>query len=164
MPKTKEDHAAYNRAYHRAYYQTTAGKKSLCIYRWKRQGIISDDWDALYERYQNTTHCEKCEVLLTDGLSRTGKCLDHDHSITDRENVRAVLCNACNSNDKCTNTSGVPNVSYNKRHAYWLYQKTVNGVIYTKNFKTKKEAIRYKYKYEHELDLESLLEVPDATP
>jgi len=144
MPWTKEERAAYDRLYN----QTPAGKKSRRIRRWKHQGIISEDYDALYERFMSTTHCENCSVLLTTGCGRTGKCLDHDHDIKDRENVRAVLCNACNLNDKCTNTSGVPNVSYDKRDKMWRYQKIVDRVQHQKTFKTKKEAIRYKYMHE----------------
>ena len=144
MPWTKEERAAYDRL----YKQTPVGKKSQCISRWRRQGIISDNWDALHERYLNTLHCEKCDVLLTTGRGRTGKCLDHDHDIKDRENVRAVLCNVCNVNDRCTNTSGVPNVGYDKNKDRWRYQKTVDRVKHTKYFKTKKEAIRYKYMHE----------------
>ena len=140
MPWTKEDAAAYR--------QTPAGQKSRRISNWKSRGIICDDWDALHERYMNTSHCEKCDVLLTTGLGRTGKCLDHDHTIKDRENVRAVLCNACNVNDRCTNTSGIPNVSYDKCQKRWKYQKIVDGVPHQKTFKTKEAAIRYKYEYE----------------
>ena len=140
MPQSKEEQAAYR--------QTPAGQKSWRISKWKQRGIICDDWDALHERYLNTLHCEKCDVLLTADMSRTGKCLDHDHTIKDRENVRAVLCHACNLNDKCTNTSGVPNVSYGKRDDRWRYQKTVDRVKHTKYFKTKEDAIRYKYEYE----------------
>jgi hypothetical protein len=29
----------------------------------------------------------------------TTRCLDHDHSITDRFNVRGVLCGKCNLKD-----------------------------------------------------------------
>jgi len=144
MPWTKEERAAYDRLYN----QTPAGKKSRRISRWKQQGIICEDYDALYERFMSTTHCENCSVLLTTGWGRTGKCLDHDHDIKDRENVRAVLCNACNLNDQCTNTSGVPNVRYDKSKDRWKYQKTVDGVPHQKTFKTKEAAIRYKYEYE----------------
>ena len=151
MSQTKEEKNEYNRA----YGQTPAGVKSKRISQWKRQGIISDDYDALHDRFMATTHCEKCSVLLTAGLSRTGKCLDHDHSINDRENFRAVLCSACNLNDQCTNTSGVPNVHYCKANG-WKYKKTVNRVIQQKYFKTKEEAICYKYEYE--LELEAFLE------
>jgi len=144
MPQTKEEIYAKQRV----YLQTPAGKKSQRISNWNRRGIIYSDYDALYERYMATTHCEKCNVVLTDGLSRTGRCVDHDHSIDDRENVRAILCMACNLNDKSNNTSGVPNVSYNKQSHFWKYGKMVNRVLHQKLFKTKQEAIRYKYEIE----------------
>jgi hypothetical protein len=144
MPESKEDAAARSRE----YYKTPAGKKNNRIRSWKRQGIISEDYDALHERFMTTTHCEKCDVLLTAGRGRTGKCLDHDHDIKDRPNVRAVLCRACNLTDRCDNTSGVPNVSYCKGSKLWVYLKVVDGVPHCKHFKTKEEAIRYKYEYE----------------
>lgn len=144
MPQTKEEIYARQRAYD----QTPAGKKSQRISNWKRRGIICPDYDALYERYIATTHCEKCNVVLTAGCSRTGRCVDHDHSIDDRENVRAILCMACNLNDRCTNTSGVPNVCYNRQTDFWKYGKMVNSVLHQKLFKTKEEAIRYKYEIE----------------
>ena len=148
MPRDKEKKAQYDREYSRARYKTPAGRKRSRIDAWKRIGIICDDWDALHERFMTTTHCEKCSVLLTAGCGRTGKCVDHDHDIKDRENVRAVLCMACNVNDMCTNTSGVPNVNYHKNKDRWRYTKMVNGVIHERYFKTKKEAICYKYEYE----------------
>ena len=144
MPQTKEEKVAR----HRVWEQSPAGKKSQRISKWKSRKIICDDWDALYERFLATTHCENCDVLLTADMSRTGKCLDHDHDIKDRENVRAVLCHACNVNDDGKNTSGVPNVSYCKRNDRWVYRKTVNRVPHQKRFKTKADAIRYKYHYE----------------
>ena len=144
MPWTKEDAAAYGRE----YYKTPTGQKNRRIGKWRQQGIISDDWEATHEYFMSTTHCENCSVLLTYGLNRTGKCLDHDHSIDDRENVRAVLCRVCNVNDRCDNTSGVPNINYMKVRDLWRYEKVVNRVRHQKYFKTKKEAICYKYEYE----------------
>jgi len=146
MPQSKEEKSAQKRV----YYQTPAGKKTTRISTWKSQGIISDDYDALYERFMSTTHCEKCSVLLTIDRrnTRTTKCLDHDHDIKDRENVRGVLCHACNTNDNCKNTSGVPNVSYHKSTDGWEYSKMVDVVRHKKYFKTKADAIRYKYHYE----------------
>ena len=34
--------------------------KNRRISNWKRAGIVSDDWNAVYERYINATHCEEC--------------------------------------------------------------------------------------------------------
>jgi len=146
MPWTKEEAAEY----HRAYRQTPRGKKRGRIGKWRQRGIISADWDATHEYFMSTTHCEKCSVLLTidKRITRTTKCLDHDHTIKDRVNIRAVLCHACNMNDRCDNTSGVPNINYMKVRDLWKYEKKVNGVRHQKYFKTKEDAIRYKYEYE----------------
>ena len=143
MPQTKAE-------YDRVYNQTSVGKKRNRISKWKSRGIISDDWDALYERYLNTTQCDSCNVLLTDNSprTRTTKCLDHDHSIKDRENVRGILCHGCNMNDRCDNKSGVPNVHYRNGVGKWVYQKWVGGVSHQKYFKTKEDTIRYKYEFE----------------
>ena len=52
----------------------------------------------LYELYLKTSRCEYCNCEL-DKCSKSRKCLDHDHSITDRFNVRGILCNSCNRKD-----------------------------------------------------------------
>ena len=85
-------------AYMNDYRQTPKGKKSNRINGWRHKGIISNDWDALYERYINTTNCENCDVELTEDktTTTTTRNLDHDHDITDRENVRNILCWSCN--------------------------------------------------------------------
>lgn len=124
--------------------------KSNRVSRWKHRGMVSDDWEATHELFMSTVHCDLCSVFLTKGnpMTRTTKCLDHDHSIYDRENVRAVLCHACNMIDRCDNTSGVPNVCYHTSSKCWKYQKVTNGVLHQKYFKDKADAIRYKYHFE----------------
>ena len=80
------------------YYQTESGIKSHRISRWKQIGIITDDWDALYDHYLKTSFCDFCKIELTYDRhnTKTTKCLDHDHSITDRPNFRNILCHPCN--------------------------------------------------------------------
>jgi len=76
--------------------ESPQGKKSRTISHWKQQKIIFHDWDLLYDViYSLTSHCDECNVFL-QGLGNEKKCLDHDHSITDRDNVRNVLCCRCN--------------------------------------------------------------------
>ena len=84
--------------YSKEYYQTPEGKKSNKIAQWKRQGIICDNWDALYDHYNKTCFCDICKVELTYDKVKTAttKCCDHDHSITDRPNFRNILCQSCN--------------------------------------------------------------------
>jgi hypothetical protein len=82
----------------RQYYKTPQGIKVSRMTNWRNRGIICDDYDALYERYLNTTNCENCDCILTEDKrkTKTTRCLDHDHTITDRENVRNILCHSCN--------------------------------------------------------------------
>jgi len=78
------------------YRQTPQAKKSNTISCWKKQKIIFHDWDLLYDIiYTLTSHCDHCNVFL-EGNGSNRKCLDHDHSITDSDNVRNVLCLSCN--------------------------------------------------------------------
>lgn len=69
-------------------------KKSMAIARWKRYGVISTDYDALYDKYLNTNSCEKCNVKI-EGKGRNKKCLDHCHT---SGLFRQILCNNCNWN------------------------------------------------------------------
>ena len=150
MPQSKEEKAAYNKK----YYQTPAGIKSNRKTTWKYQGIIFDDVDEFYEKFLSTTHCEICKKKLTVDKRNTHstRCVDHDHNITDKENVRYICCNACNSNDKTNNTTGEPNISYHKRDKLWQFEKRIKGKKYYKSgFKTKEEAIHYKYSFLHKL-------------
>lgn len=63
---------------------------------WKQRGLNMEKFEEIYERYLTTTHCDFCEVELTDGKIRTKttKCMDHSH-ITGE--FRNILCCACNS-------------------------------------------------------------------
>ena len=91
-----------NKEHRHAYSQTPQRIKMNRIRRWKSQGIISNDWNSLYERFKNTKNCESCGVTLSETKIRsaTTRTLDHNHSITDSDNVRNVLCCACNSSRK----------------------------------------------------------------
>ena len=95
MPHSDPEKA---KEYRKKYYKSERGRKSTRINNWKRKGIIFSDYDLLYDIYINTTHCDECKIKLTEDkiMKYTTRCLDHDHTITDCENVRSVLCNLCN--------------------------------------------------------------------
>ena len=143
MPQTKEE----KRLKRKAQLQTPEGNKTRKKASWKQRGIIIKNFDEFYEKFLSTTHCQICQKELTIDRYNTHstKCVDHDHNINDRENVRYICCNACNSNDRSDNTSGIPNISYRKDREKWCFEKTIKGKTYTKSdFKTKEEAINYK--------------------
>ena len=77
------------------YQQTDKSKKCSRIRAWKRIGLISEDYDALYEKVYNTTNCEECNVLLTVNriMTNTTLCMDHDHTTGLFRNVLCVSCN-----------------------------------------------------------------------
>ena len=73
------------------YFTDEAIKKSR-IYKWRSRGVISDDYNKLYEYYLSIKECENCGVELNED-EYTRKCLDHDH---DTGEFRQVLCHNCN--------------------------------------------------------------------
>jgi hypothetical protein len=76
------------------YAASDVGKKSRRITTWKRIGVISDDYDALYIKYKETTHCEECNCEFIEGSrGKNKKALDHDHKTGA---FRNIICNSCN--------------------------------------------------------------------
>jgi vacuolar-type H+-ATPase subunit H len=91
--KYRENNKEYYREKQKEYQQTEQGKKSFKISDWKRAGVISDDFNSLYEHYINCKNCEECNVELQNGNLVNKRCLDHDHKTG---LFRNVLCNSCN--------------------------------------------------------------------
>lgn len=76
------------------YKQTENGKKSYRITRWKMSGILTDDYDFLYDWYMSITRCLNCGVELISGRGfATQKHLDHDHTTGE---PCMVVCGYCN--------------------------------------------------------------------
>jgi len=95
----KQDRNEYMRQYRKDKKRESNAKKSRRISSWKSQGILFHDYNLLYEIYFKTTHCDECKCLLNQ-CSKSRKCMDHDHDITDDENVRNILCLSCNFKSK----------------------------------------------------------------
>jgi hypothetical protein len=82
------------KAYMKEFRASEAGIKSARITRMKVYGIISDDYEALYDKWKNTTHCEECNVELIGGNEGANrKCIDHDHKTGA---FRNIVCHKCN--------------------------------------------------------------------
>jgi len=67
--------------------------KSNAICKWKKSGLICDDYNALYETYIKTTECQHCQIEFTE---KNKRCLDHDHTTG---LFRKIVCNRCNNQD-----------------------------------------------------------------
>ena len=139
----------YDRERKREYRKTPAGYKKSVISKWKCHGL-KGDYDLIFDKYMNTTHCQKCNVEFTK--ERKGgrkKNMDHDH-ITGK--FRMICCQICNVKqlDKTkpnNNTSGHKGVYYDKQKNSWRYQKKINGKRFVKTCKSKIQLLTYKFCY-----------------
>lgn len=85
---------------------------------WKKQGILYHDYNQLYHKFINTSNCELCNIKLTTDryIKSTTRVCDHDHSITDNDNVRNIICQKCNR----------------QRDALYVYNKREYDINYNK--------------------------------
>ena len=67
--------------------------KAKAIYTWKRSGLKHDNYNALYDDYIRTTHCQHCGNEFKGSRDR---CMEHDHKTA---LFRLFLCRWCNTRD-----------------------------------------------------------------
>ena len=149
MVQTKEERKAYLKEYSKVYDKSKKGKMIRTISKWKQQGLLCDspeDYLTIYYHYLCSTNCEKCNKEF-DNTKHNDKHMDHNHSTGQYRNI---LCHYCNVNDNSRNTSGTPNIGWDKSRKKWVYQRKINGKCHMKRFNTKEEAIAYKIEYEKE--------------
>ena len=92
----KKEKQEYDKKYKKIYATTENGKKYNKINMWKYKGVISDDYNELYDKYINATECELCKTPIIEGRGLIGKkCLDHNHETGE---FRNILCGHCNIN------------------------------------------------------------------
>ena len=152
-----DEQKAKQREKDRAYSKTPARIKSNRISNWKHKDIIvpDNDFDKFYDEFLSVEICQKkvsCNgaILTYDKqATRTTRCVDHDHNINDKPNVRFICCHACNANDNLSNTSGESNIIYIKKTNRWLFEKTVKGITYysPQGYKNIDDAINFKIKW-----------------
>ena len=128
--------------YTRKYNQSAKGRKSQKINYWRRQGLIGD-YDFIYDKWLNTTHCELCNC----DFNTNKKCMEHCH---DTGRFRNIVCASCNSNksDKkkpITNKSGYKHISL--QNNTWVYKKTFKGKRYNKCDTDKIKILCIKFAY-----------------
>ena len=95
LAEWQKEYREDNKEKRKEYNQTETGKKKNRISNWKRKGVISDDFDALYKYFINCKNCEECNIELTEDRYNTAttRCLDHSH---ETGLFRNVLCQSCN--------------------------------------------------------------------
>ena len=102
--KISEDRKKYNETYicenakenQKKYNLSEKGIKSRKINSWKSQGLKSDNYEEIYEKYINSVNCEECNIELTwGGVNKSNtKVMDHNHMTG---LFRNILCCKCNN-------------------------------------------------------------------
>ncbi len=136
--------------YNKNYRQTDKGKMNNKISKWKNitkngYGLICDsrdDYELVYFTWLNSERCEECNKEYSkDNI----KNMDHCH---DTGLFRNILCHSCNANLKCSNTSGTPNICWNKSGSNWRYQRAIKGKRHRKYSKDLEWLKNYKKEFE----------------
>ena len=129
-------------------------RKSDTIRNWKKYGIISDDYDKLYDHVMSINNCELCNIEFNNVIKKQ-RCLDHDH---ETGLYRKTLCRSCNANYmkapqklKANNNSShmfICNHKTKNKKGYsfsWRYQRKIDDKYVRKCFKTIDKAIMYSF-------------------
>ena len=107
--------------------------KSEYIKNWKKRGVISNNFNKLYENYIKNNECELCKVKYSD---KNKTCLDHCHLTGE---FRNYICSSCNSkrltliskNNKLGHQYIVVHKDFrkkqNKTYIYFQYQRIRNA-------------------------------------
>ncbi len=105
--------------------------KSRTIYSWKNIGVISEDFDKLYENHMNINNCQICNVKFDNIIKNNNRTLDHDHATG---LYRQSICDRCNKGfDRkfpVNNTSGHKYISFRKRNGInvaFEYSRIINN-------------------------------------
>jgi len=115
------------------------------IYKWKKYGVICDDFDKLYNEHMSINNCQLCNINFNNEEKMKMRCLDHDH---ETGLYRQTVCNKCNLGfDRSkykNNKTGYTNISFYSNQQRYVFKKNINGKRVQKYFKTLQEAIDFK--------------------
>jgi len=140
--KKQNEYSKNNKEKIYEYKQSESGIKHRLIRNWKLHNLIGD-YEKIYERYKNTTHCDLCKVELTldKKITSTRKSMEHNHETGEFRNITCHKCNMSRKGDY-KNTTGHKGI----------YKTNDEGRIRfrhkTRRFKTLEEAIEYKKSFD----------------
>ena len=120
--------------------------KSQTIFAWKKNGLIYDDYNELYEVYIKTMNCQHCEKEFKNSRDR---CMDHDH---DTGLFRKIVCQSCNVMDSY--------IKYPNGYDFKLYYQNNLERYHRKQQKYRdnhKEELKERNKVYYQQNKESLL-------
>ena len=96
MKKYNEKKKQEKSEYYKIHNQKPEVKKARKINEWKRRGLISENYDEIYDKWFNATNCEICNVNfeMSSLTTRKTKCMDHCHTTGQ---FRNIICHPCNT-------------------------------------------------------------------
>ena len=104
-------------------------KKNQVICRWRRKGLLVEDYNIIYDKWINTNKCDYCNIELQNGQKGLNKkCMEHNHQ---NHQFRSICCRNCNGDmlDK-KGKKHLKNVYYHSRDNLYSYIKTHKGIKY----------------------------------
>ena len=126
--------------------------KSTMIYKWKKSGLIYDNYDELYDVYINTMECQHCQTEFT---KKNCRCMDHNH---ETGLFRKIVCNRCNV---CDSYIKYPN-GYS-RQAYYQANKETFKEKMKEYYQINKQRISEQDKQKIECDCGSIVRRSDIS-
>ena len=105
--------------------------KTTIFYRWKKTGLIMDNFEEIYQKYIYATHCELCNKNF---LERNDRCMEHNHETGEFRNICCQKCNVHKEDVKIqsNNSSGYKGISMKRNKKYtqgfiWVFTVMIDG-------------------------------------
>lgn len=118
--------------------------KTNTLKNWKRNGVINENLEEIYQTYINTTECNHCGKVFENTKDR---CMDHCH---ETGLFRKIVCQSCNKNDMYIRfPAGIPSKQERNKIRYKKFRDNNKEKIkeYQKEYNEKnKEIIKDKMK------------------
>ena len=102
---------------------------------WKKNGLITDEFEEIYKQYIYSSNCELCG---NEYKTRRDRCMEHSHETGEFRNICCQSCNARKSDKKMqsNNTSGHKCISKHtdkscKQGFTWRFEAMVDGKVKT---------------------------------